>query len=136
MDASDSHSPSLPSDPAVGDPYALFVRGAELLEQRHYAQAAISLEQALRLEPGKTSILEALGRAYFHSGRYRKSAEAFQAVVDVRPDDDFSQFCLGRSLEKLGDIEGARRHMALAVGMRPARADYRRYLARVRGRRR
>lgn len=134
MDASDRQD-SPPPDPAAGDPYALFVRGTELLEQRLYAQAALSLEQALKLEPGKTSILEALGRAYFHGGRYRRAADAFRAVVDARPDDDFSQFCLGRSLEKLGDIEGARRHMALAAGMRPARADYRRYLARVRDRR-
>ncbi|MBI4898123.1 MAG: hypothetical protein HY827_07125 [Actinobacteria bacterium] len=123
-----------PSDPAAGDAYALFIRGTELLERRHYLQAALSLEQARRLEPGKISILESLGRAYFHAQRYRQAAEAFGEVVERRPDDDFSQFCLGRSLEKLGDLIGARRHMALAVGMRPGRADYRRYLERIRER--
>jgi len=126
---------AVPPDPAAGDAYALFVRGTELLDQRHYAQAAISLEQARRLEPGKTSILEALGRAYFHGGNYGRAADAFREVVDLHPDDDFSQFCLGRSLEMLGDLSGARRHMALAVGLRPKRADYRRYLDRVNERR-
>lgn len=125
---------NLPPDPAAGDAYALFARGAALLDQRHWAQAAISLEQAIKLEPGKTSILEALGRAYFHMQRYREAADAFGQVVDQRPDDDFSQFCLGRSLEKLGDVNGAARHMALAVGMRPGRSDYRRYLQRLRDR--
>lgn len=122
----------LPPDPAAGDAYALFARGARLLDERHFAQAVISLEQAIKLEPGKTSILEALGRAYFHLHRYREAAGAFGEVVEQRPDDDFSQFCLGRSLEKLGDKNGAARHMALAVGMRPGRADYRRHLDRLR----
>lgn len=124
-----------PPDPAAGDAYALFVRGTDLLEQRLYAQAAISLEQARRLEPGKISILEALGRAYFHVQRYRQAAAVFGEVVERRPDEDFSQFCLGRSLEMLGDLTGARRHMGLAVGMRPGRADYRRYLDRISDRR-
>lgn len=119
-------------DPAAGDAYMLFIRGVELLDQRLYLQAAMSLEQARKLEPGKTSITEALGRAYFHAQRYKEAAEAFQEVVESRPDDDFSQFCLGRSLEKLGDLSGARQHMALAVGMKPARADYRKYLDRLR----
>lgn len=130
-----SQQPGPPPDPAAGDAYALFVRGSDLLEQRLYAQAAISLEQARRLEPGKISILEALGRAYFHTQRYRQAAAVFGEVVDRRPDEDFSQFCLGRSLEMLGDLTGARRHMGLAVGMRPGRADYRRYFDRIRDRR-
>lgn len=121
-----------PPDPAAGDAYALFVRGTELLDAKDYLQAAISLEQARALEPGKTSICEALGRAYFHAHRFEQARDAFDEVVKERPDDDFAQFCLGRSLEKLGDYVGARRHMGLAVGMRPQRADYRRYLDRVR----
>lgn len=108
------------------------MRGSDLLEQRLYAQAAISLEQARRLEPGKISILEALGRTYFHAQRYSEAAGVFGEIVERRPDDDYSQFCLGRSLEKLGDATGARRHIGLAVGMRPGRADYRRYLDRLR----
>ncbi len=124
----------LPRDPAAGDAYELFVRGMDLLDRRHYLQAAMSLEQARALEPGKTSICEALGRAYFHARQYEKARDAFDEVVKARPDDDFAQFCLGRSLEKLGDYVGARRHMGLAVGMRPKRADYRRYLDRVRDR--
>lgn len=122
-----------PRDPAAGDAYLLYTRGVELLEQKLYAQAILSLEQARRLEPGKTSISETLGRACFYAQRYRDAADAFKEVVDSRPDDDFSHFCLGRSLEMLGDKAGAARHMALAVGLRPGRADYRKYLDRVRG---
>lgn len=120
-----------PPDPAAGDAYALFQRGLSLLAQDHWAQAAVSLEKAKRLEPDKTSIREALGRAYFRSGRYRHAAREFSAVVERYPANDYAHFCLGRSFEKLGDRARARRHLSLAFGMRPDRSDYRRYRDRL-----
>jgi len=122
----------LPPDPASDDAYALFQRGLSLLAEHHWAQAAVSLEKAKRLEPDKTSIREALGRAYFRSGRYGRAASEFSAVVDRSPANDYAHFCLGRSFEKLGDRRGARRHLSLAFGMRPDRTDYRLYRDRVR----
>jgi Flp pilus assembly protein TadD len=122
----------LPPDPATDDAYALFQRGLSLLAENHWAQAAVSLEKAKRLEPDKTSIREALGRAYFHSGRYGHAASEFSAVVERSPANDYAHFCLGRSFEKLGDRRGARRHLSLAFGMRPDRPDYRLYRDRVR----
>jgi Flp pilus assembly protein TadD len=122
----------LPPDPASDDAYALFQRGISLLDESHFAQAVVSLEKAKRLEPDKTSIREALGRAYFRSGRYGPAANEFSAVVERSPANDYAHFCLGRSLEKLGDRRAARRHMSLACGMRPDRTDYRIYRDRVR----
>jgi Flp pilus assembly protein TadD len=122
----------LPPDPASDDAYALFQRGLSLLADSHWAQAAVSLEKAKRLEPDKTSIREALGRAYFRSGRYRRAATEFSAVVEHSPANDYAHFCLGRSFEKLGDRRAARRHLSLAFGMRPDRTDYRLYRDRVR----
>ena len=122
----------LPPDPASDDAYALFQRGLELLADSHWAQAAVSLEKAKRLEPDKTSIREALGRAYFRSGRYQRAATEFSAVVERSPANDYAHFCLGRSFEKLGDRRGASRHLSLAFGMRPDRKDYRIYRDRVR----
>ena len=46
-------------------------------------------------------------------------------MVERSPVDHYSHFCLGRSLEKTGQPAEARRHAALAVGMRPDREDYR-----------
>jgi tetratricopeptide (TPR) repeat protein len=124
---------AIPPDPASDDAYALFKRGISLLEESHWAQAAVSLEKAKRLEPDKTSILEALGRAYFRSGRYRRAASEFSAVVERSPANDYAHFCLGRSLQKLGDRRAAKRHLSLAFGMRPDRSDYRIYRDRVSG---
>jgi tetratricopeptide (TPR) repeat protein len=111
--------------------YELFTRGSALLESGDFNAAAISLEKARRLEPDKSSIREALGRAYFRCGRYAAAGEEFAAVVERHPINDFAHFCLGRALEKTGRRAEARRHLALAVSLRPDRADYRAYRARL-----
>ena len=112
--------------------YDLFMRGRRLLEAGDFSAATIPLEKARRLEPDKTSIREALGRAYFRSGRYADARDEFAAVVERSPVNDFAHFCLGRALEKTGRRVEARRHLTLAVGLRPDRADYRVYRDRLR----
>ena len=114
--------------------YDLFTRGTELLEAGDYNAAAIPLERASRLDPEKGSIREALGRAYFRSGRYTKAREEFRAVVERYPTNDFALFCLGRACELTGDRKGARKHLTLAANLRPDRADYRVYRDRIRRR--
>jgi Flp pilus assembly protein TadD len=128
---SEPREPLTGGDAAEQDAYALFQRGLSLIAGRHWAQATVPLEKARRLEPDKSSIREALGRAYFRSGRYRHAAEEFSAVVERHPANDYAHFCLGRSLEKLGDRRAAQRHMSLACGMRPDRDDYRLYRDRL-----
>src|SRR3982751_2218916 len=112
--------------------YDLYIRGSDLLEHGDFSAAAIPLEKAREMEPEKSSIREALGRAYFRTGRYEAAAGEFQAVVDRHPVNDFAHFCLGRSLEKSGRRREASRHLALAAGLRPDRADYRLYRDRLR----
>ena len=65
--------------------YELLQRGRGLLERRHNAQAAVVLERAARLEPGKASILEALGRAYFNSGQAERVARDVRGAARHRP---------------------------------------------------
>ncbi len=119
-------------DDGAYEVYDLFRRGSALLDSRDFAAATVPLERASRLEPDKTSIREALGRAYFHAGRYAAAREEFAAVVERSPVNDFAHFCLGRALEKTGRRVEARRHLKLAAGLRPDRADYRVYLNRLR----
>ena len=86
------------------------------------------------LEPDKTSIREALGRALFRSQRYEQAAAEFEAVVDRAPTNDFALFCLGRSLQLLGRHQEARHPLALAANLRPERGDYRKYRDQARAR--
>jgi Tfp pilus assembly protein PilF len=107
--------------------YDLYQRGTSLLDAGDYAAAAIPLEKARRLEPDKTSVREALGRAYFRAGRFAAAREEFEAVVERAPVNHFAHFCLGRACQLTGRSREARRHLAIAVGLRPDRADYRAY---------
>lgn len=87
------------------------------------------LEQAKRLEPGKASIREALGIAYFRIRRWREAEAEFRAVLELSPTDDYAHYALGRALEKQGREAEANGHFKLARSMRPAS---RRYAERVR----
>jgi tetratricopeptide (TPR) repeat protein len=99
--------------------YELLQRGQGLLRKRHHAQAAVVLERATRLEPGKASILEALGRAYFNSGQHDRSRETFEALLEIDPSSHYAQFALGQSLKKLGREREAWVHLRLAVALSP-----------------
>jgi len=107
--------------------YTLYRRGLELLEDGDFEQATAPLAEAARRAPEKTSVREALGRAYFRSGRFAPAAAEFEAVVESHPVDDYAHFCLGRALSKTGQKRRARHHLALASNLRPERRDYRFY---------
>ncbi len=111
--------------------YDLFTRGTALLEAGDFYAATVPLEQARNLEPDKSSIREALGRAYFRSARFRAAAREFAAVVERHPVNDYAHFCLGRALTKTGETRRARHHLALASNLRPDRRDYRIYRERL-----
>ena len=137
----DPVEPALPSDDDGGHPsvaphdrdtaYGLLQRGHDLLRRRHFAQAAVVLERARGLEPGKGSILEALGRAYFNSAQHERSQEAFLALLEVDPSSHYGHYALGQSLKRLGRDREARTHLRLAVALAPSSALYRGALARL-----
>lgn len=105
--------------------YDLFQRGMELLNERHPGQAAILLAAALRLEPDKNSIREALARAQFAMGRHEEAGNLFAAIVAAVPDNDSAHYCLGRCLVALGHEREARAHLRLAHALNPFSELYR-----------
>lgn len=119
------------ADQAPDSVYSLYQRGIALLESGDYDQATVPLSKAARLAPDKTSIREALGRAYFRSRHFPQAAEEFEAVVERYPVNDFAHFCLGRALDLSGRPDRARRHLAIAANLRPERSDYRIYRERL-----
>jgi tetratricopeptide (TPR) repeat protein len=123
---------------AVDDPtedresaYELLQRGDDLLRSRHFAAAAIVLERASRAEPGKQSILEALGRAYYNSGQHEASRATFEALLELDPSAHYAHFALGQSLKQLGRSKEARTHLRLAVALSPNSTLYAGALARL-----
>ena len=111
--------------------YQLFQRGQALLKGRHFAQAATVLERADREEPGKASILEALGRAYYNSGQHDRSRETFERVLEIDPSAHYAHFALGQSLKQLGRRSEARTHLRLAVALSPTSKVYAGALSRL-----
>ena len=122
-------------EPVPGDDresaYELFQRGHALLRQRHFAQAAVVLERADRDEPGKASILEALGRAYYNSGQHDRARETFEQLLEIDPSAHYAHFALGQSLKQLGRRAEARTHLRLAVALSPTTEIYAGALARL-----
>lgn len=107
--------------------YTLYRRGLELLEDGDFEDAAAPLAEAARRAPEKSSVREALGRAYYRAGRYAQAAVEFEAVVETQHVNDYAHFCLGRALSMTGEKARARHHLALASNLRPDRRDYRFY---------
>jgi len=115
----------VPSFDAESEAYSLFQRGVALLRSRHPAQAAMLLGRALRLEPGRNSIREALGRAEYALGRYETAARLFEAVAADAPDNDYARYALGRCLLRLGRAEEGQGQLRLARALRPQSELYR-----------
>jgi tetratricopeptide (TPR) repeat protein len=129
------HGADEPTEPSPGDDresaYELLQRGHDLLTQRHFAQAAVVLERADRDEPGKGSILEALGRAYYNSGQHDRSRATFERLLEIDPSAHYAHFALGQSLKQLGRPDAARTHLRLAVALSPTSEVYAAALARL-----
>lgn len=111
--------------------YDAFQEGSRLLASQNPHAAVIALERARDLEPDKASVRETLARAYYGSGRITQAGAEFERAVEIEPVNDYAHFGLGLCLLRRGDQLGARRHLKLAVAMRPEQPDYRAALARV-----
>jgi Flp pilus assembly protein TadD len=136
--SSEAFGRPVPDDEALlGDPaeretaYGLLQRGQALMRRRHNAQAAVVLQRAARLEPGKGSIVEALGRAYYNSGQHLLAADSFRILLDIDPSAAYGHYGLGQALKQVGRRDEARTHLRLAVALAPESALYRAALARV-----
>jgi tetratricopeptide (TPR) repeat protein len=114
-----------PAFEAESEAYALYQRGIAFLRERHPGPAAMLLSRALRLEPGRNSIREALGRAEFALGLHEQSAQRFAAIVEDVPDSDYAHYALGRCLRELGRSDEARGHLRLASALAPHSQLYR-----------
>jgi tetratricopeptide (TPR) repeat protein len=111
--------------------YGLLQRAKGLMRRRHNAQAAVLLERAKRLEPGKGSIVETLARAYYNSGQHRLAATAFEELLEIDPSSAYGHFGLGQALKQVGRRDEARTHLRLAVALAPHSALYQQALDRL-----
>jgi Flp pilus assembly protein TadD len=108
----------------MSETYDLFQQGRAHLRKGRAAQATVALEKAKRREPGKASIREALGIAYFRIHRWKEAESEFRAMLEISPADDYAHYALGRCLEKQGRRHEANGHYKLARSLRPGSRHY------------
>ena len=125
------HAQPAPRPDERDSAYELFQRGSRMLAQGHFGASAVLLERALALEPGKASILEALGQAYFNQGMHALAADRFGAIVEADPVAHYAHFGLGLARARLGEMTAARRHLRMAVLLKPENESYQRALDRL-----
>jgi len=115
-------------DMSTAPAYDWYQRGMALLKAGDNHAAATVLERAAAAEPRKSSIHEALARAYFGSRRFSAALEQFTLVLDISPTNDYAHFGAGLCLGRLGKLREAVGHLRMANVMRPGNADYERAL--------
>jgi Flp pilus assembly protein TadD len=108
----------------MSETYDLFQQGRAHLRKGRAAQATVALEKAKRREPGKASIREALGIAYFRIHRWAEAESEFRAMLEISPADDYAHYALGRCLENQGKETEANGHYKLASSLRPGEEHY------------
>ena len=108
----------------AGDVYEWYTRGMRLLSSGDAAAAAQLLEHAARAEPDSCSVREAFARALFDSGHYERARAAFRANVDDHPTDAYAHFGLGLSHVRMGELDEAIEHLAIAAALRPDNHHY------------
>jgi tetratricopeptide (TPR) repeat protein len=108
----------------VGDVYDWYVRGHQLLTEGNAAAAVQLLRRAVAADPGSHSARETLARALFDARLYAEACDAFAAVVQENPADDYAQFGLGLAAMRAGDHPRAVQHLSLAAAMRPDQHHY------------
>jgi Flp pilus assembly protein TadD len=115
----------------MNEAYERFQEGQALLSSRNAPAAATALERARDLEPDKSSIREALARAYFGARRFADAEAEFAKVVELDPVNDYAYFGIGMCAMRTGEPERARGQFKLATVMRPESETYRDALALV-----
>ena len=112
--------------------YELFKKGSDLLEARRlHGRLGSSGTGPLRSSPTRARsarLSAAPTSARRASPRPPRSSPPWSRRYPV---NDYAHFCLGRSLEKTGRTDEARRHAALAAHMRPDRKDYQAFRERL-----
>lgn len=101
-------------DDATAKALADFNRGAALVEQYKYSDAAEAFRSALKLKPGWTAAKFNLGIACFNMHGQREAEEslesarrAFEEVLAAEPKNLRAVFCLGLYYQYLGENEKA-----------------------------
>ena len=84
-----------------------------LIDQGRSPDAQLLLQKVLQLDPDSPAALRQLGELEFNSGEYQKAAGHLEGARKAHPEDALAALYEGQALEKLGDLQGARKALEL-----------------------
>jgi Flp pilus assembly protein TadD len=101
----------------MSETYQQFVRGRQCFDLGDFIGAAKILAPVAEAEPTNRTVLELLGRAYFHSAQLRRAEATFRRLVELDPVDSWAHAALARALERQGREGEAGPHRRLHAAM-------------------
>lgn len=97
-----------------------YQRGIALERSKQWPLAEADFNTALELEPDQPLVLNYLGYSWVEMGVNLSEAQRMiERAVEQRPEDGYIVDSLGWVLYRLGDFEGAVKHLGRAVELRP-----------------
>lgn len=89
----------------------------------YWESAEVAFSQALEIEPDQPDVLNHFGYSLVEQGRRLEEAKAMiETAVEARPESGYIVDSLGWVLYRLGDFEGAVKHLEAAVALEPAQS--------------
>ncbi len=108
------------------DPGAIPVVGQladALLQRGDFAAAADLLETFLAAHPSSSPGWSALGKTRMLQADAAASRTAFERALELDPDSRDAHQGLGKALQSLGDVEGAKAHLATVAKLQGEKVD-------------
>src|SRR5260370_23936978 len=121
-------------DPAVAPPFdqGVFLlhynRGREAFQEGRYAEARRELENAQRLRPEDSDVLNLLGLVYFKTNAFPEAEVIYRRLSSENPNVFILHSNLGLILFKQGKLDEAEHYLLRAIELRPNYAKSHLYL--------
>src|SRR5258705_5563217 len=121
-------------DPAVAPPFdrGVFLlhynRGREAFQEGRYAEARRELENAQRLRPEDSDVLNLLGLVYFKTNAFPEAEVIYRRLASENPNVFILHSNLGLILFKQGKLDESEQYLLRAIELRPNYAKSHLYL--------